>query len=149
MIENPHVCSEVRRITSWLQKLPEIFKLCNPHSIWPVYIFFLTNTTVGHLKLHKCSTNLRQILGIVETIVRLVCLDQNDDNLCERRQDSRVAQQCFLEKKHISFYIKWSWYYTNKSAHSYLLPLAFEFENQEFLFRLLSRRRQSLLHYRQ
>ena len=75
MIENPHVCSEVRRITSWLQKLPEIFKLCNPHSIWPVYIFFLTNTTVGHLKLHKCSTNLRQILGIVETIVRLVCLD--------------------------------------------------------------------------
>lgn len=46
MIENPHVCSEVRRIPSCLQKLPEIFKLCNPHSIWTVYIFFLTNTVI-------------------------------------------------------------------------------------------------------
>ena len=65
MIENPHVGSEVRRIPSWLQKLPEIFKLCNPHSIWPVYIFFLTNTPLGHLKLHKCLTNLKQISGDV------------------------------------------------------------------------------------
>lgn len=85
MIENPHVGSEVRRIPSWLQKLPEIFKLCNPPSIWPVYIFFLTNTPLGHLKLHKCLTNLKQILGDVETIVTLVCLDENGDNPHERR----------------------------------------------------------------